>query len=482
MPFESGKNINANVWRPSFGRYFFCALLVCAPLPANFRTCEELMKIISGEAASFRGPYSGTPIVWPKSLISEKNYQNVVKEKIDPFYMAAEKGVFVGKGDIALPFRVYKNQKERAVIVVVPGMMEDPIVHKELIYNLYQEGYTVHAVNHRGQGHADRLALNSQIAHVEKFNDFVEDLGSYIHSEITFKTEKPIYVVAYSMGGLVSVQLNDQAPRTFDALIAAAPPFSINLGGIPKWMAKKILERRIKTQGATAYAPSMKDGDVNSLDFRTASWDEVRNAVLLQDLQRDPGILMGGPSNGHVLSLLEAGDGLDAIAKRSSMPLLLLQAGDDRAVNPNAIHRFAKHAPFASYLNFPDSRHSIFREKDDVRNVVMSEIYRYLIHPERLDSPPAGAEVERLVSDSKNYLNRGEIALAQYAIDEALRTLEWKKRFVPKWQDEKYRRELWNQSEDTNDQLNASPAGTRAFYLFLAYRRSQEMDKLYPTE
>src|SRR4030095_13442910 len=71
----------------------------------------------------------------------------------------------------------------KGAIVIASGRTEAYLKYKELIFDLWNNGYSIYIHDHRGQGSSDReLGVKSspQKGHVEKFNFFVSDLRKFV--------------------------------------------------------------------------------------------------------------------------------------------------------------------------------------------------------------------------------------------------------------------------------------------------------------
>ena len=81
--------------------------------------------------------------------LADTNYT----QEIEQFYDKGETGHFVGKEDIEIYYKIFKQKKkEKAAILIASGRTEAAIKYKELIFDLYKLGYSIYIHDHRGQG------------------------------------------------------------------------------------------------------------------------------------------------------------------------------------------------------------------------------------------------------------------------------------------------------------------------------------------
>ncbi len=73
------------------------------------------------------------------------------------------------------PFRAQHHDR---VVVICPGRIESYVKYAELAYDLFHLGFDVLIIDHRGQGRSGRLLADPHLGHVNRFNDYVDDLAA----------------------------------------------------------------------------------------------------------------------------------------------------------------------------------------------------------------------------------------------------------------------------------------------------------------
>jgi lysophospholipase len=400
------------------------------------------MKILLSFVLLFSALGLGTPpgIAWPKSILREGNLPALMAEKILPFWNAGKQGTFAGKAGVALPYKAFELPVERAAIVLIPGHLADKMEYREVAYSLTQEGYSVYVYDHRGQGHAPRLAKNPQIAHVDDFQDYIDDLEAFLKQVVRTKAHPYVFGIGSSMGGLIGTRLVQQHPKALDAFVAAVPAYGVQLKGIPSPIVKLWLRFQIALGRANSYAPLQKDGSLEEMRARKELNSYTRWKEELKLRAIDPAFIMGGPSNRLLLGMIEAGEAVMQNAITTTTPILAIEAENELTVLSPRIEKFSELAPHAILFTLPRAYHRIFLEADDIRLPLMTEIYRFLVRP---------GEVEW-------YLKRNEPAFAQYAAG------------------------LQGESKAATQALEKSSADEKALYRWLTARRQEELNKIYP--
>ncbi len=64
--------------------------------------------------------------------------------------------------------------------MISSGRTEAAIKYKELILDLYKNGYSVYIHDHRGQGQSGRMTEDPQMGYIENFQYYIDDM-KYFH-------------------------------------------------------------------------------------------------------------------------------------------------------------------------------------------------------------------------------------------------------------------------------------------------------------
>ena len=126
------------------------------------------------------------------TLCSEDNLASKYVTAIQPFWENnVLHGTFDGTGElvkVTIAYAYALHPQPLGAVVISSGRIESLIKYKEVVYDFYQNGYSVFIHDHRGQGLSGRMLDNSQIGYVGNFSEYVDDFKKFIDEVVTKKT------------------------------------------------------------------------------------------------------------------------------------------------------------------------------------------------------------------------------------------------------------------------------------------------------
>ncbi|MEZ2294557.1 lysophospholipase [Variovorax sp. RCC_210] len=249
------------------------------------------------------------------------------------------------------------HSSARAVIVVVHGLGEHAGRYHAVAECLHEWGFAVWAHDQHGHGESSgvRGGLPSELR-------LVDDLALVIDDARRLNPGVPLVVLGHSLGGLVAASLVARHVRPVDGLVLSSPGLDPGLSGVQKALLA-VLPR---------IAPNLRVG--NGLDDSYLSHDPA----VVQAYRDDP---LTHDRIGSRLARFLASEGatVQQHAAHWPVPTLLLYAGDDHLVRPEASRVFAAAAAPSGMVEahgFDTLYHEIFNELDS--EPVFAALQRWL--------------------------------------------------------------------------------------------------------
>ena len=126
--------------------------------------------------------------------------------KIKKFWLQGDFLYFSAFDDIRINYAQFIHNKNDKCLVIVSGRSETYLKYMELSFDLYQQGYNIFLLDHRGQGLSERLLSNPHKGYVANFDDYESDLSYFIDHVVASACPMKPYLLAHSMGGLIAAR------------------------------------------------------------------------------------------------------------------------------------------------------------------------------------------------------------------------------------------------------------------------------------
>ena len=298
------------------------------------------------------------------------------KTKRCDFWQQVTQGSLIGKDNIKLAWCSINQPNSDKAIVICSGRVETYLKYQELIYDLYQQGYSVYAVDHRGQGLSGRLTQNPNKGYVNKFDDYVDDFSFFIDSIVKPLNHKNLFLFAHSMGGAIATLYLERCPHTFKAAVLSSPMYGIRLP-----VSKTIISSlaRLLDSSVRGHEPNYvlggKDYELVSFEENELTNSKERYQICCELYQSNTDIQLGAPTNHWLTESLNAAERAILAAKSSKTPILLFQAERDRIVDNRGQNKALSES--CKKLVIPGAKHEIFIETDMRRNMALNAMLNF---------------------------------------------------------------------------------------------------------
>lgn len=293
---------------------------------------------------------------------------------LNDFWRQREEATFIGVDGVPICFVRFRAESHQRVIVISPGRIEGYVKYAELAFDLFNCGFDVLIVDHRGQGLSGRMLEDTHRGHVEKFSDYVDDFSLFWQQQVAFGPWRRRYILAHSMGGAIATLFLRRCPQACDAIALCAPMFGIIIR-LPEWMVRQLLDwseshQRIRENYA------MGTGSWYPLPFglNVLTHSKTRYRRNLGFYADNPALRVGGPTWHWVREAVLAGEQVLTDVAGDNTPTLLIQAEDERVVDNRTHDRYCELRAAAGHpcegihpLVIAGAYHEILFEKDKMR-------------------------------------------------------------------------------------------------------------------
>lgn len=261
--------------------------------------------------------------------------------------------------------------------LILNGRAEFMEKYRASIQILNSWGYACVILDWRGQGGSWRHAGHQRKAHVDDFNEYLDDLDHVRAWQASMDLDTVDLVIGHSMGGhLVLRALAERGLRARGAVFLA-PMFDIAID-LPRWLVRAVAVVGTRLGLAWSYAPGQGDWDPATRSFvgNMLTSDEDLFETFRQLLIHHEEFRVGGVTYGWLHAALRsiARTRTPGYAEALRLPTLVLTGADDRVIDNEAASEMARRLPGGRYVSFAQARHDLLWEKPAIREAVWQEI------------------------------------------------------------------------------------------------------------
>lgn len=343
-------------------------------------------------AATAAGSASALPLTTENQL-----EQPATAEDIETFWkQTAVVESFTGARGLTLRFaraRQPDRALEKGALVIVSGRTESMLKYKELVRDLWNDGWSVYLYDHRGQGLSDRepeVKDTPQKGHVHEFQDFVADLRAFVAGQVLPAGHPRHVLLAHSMGGAIAALFLEQGGaevRRFDAAALSSPMLKIQgVAGAPADLVSYRVAKALAKREPTEYVKTGTDYDPKPFGKNEYTQSQVRYDRLVTQYKAEPRIQLGSPTHRWFDQACEAAFQARRGASQVRTPIRVVVAGEDSIVHKDGAAEFCrglpKHlagcgGPSRGPIVVPGARHELFIERDDLRRQALEPILKF---------------------------------------------------------------------------------------------------------
>jgi lysophospholipase len=258
----------------------------------------------------------------------------------------------------------------RGTIVILGGRADFMERYFETMRDLMARGYCVASLDLRGQGGSQRMTKNPLRGHVDSFDEYDEDVRSFMTQVVLPDCPPPYFALAHSTGGNIALRALRQR-NWFKKTLLVSPLIDLKYGAWPVPIVK-VLTFAFNLAGlGWLFLPGRPKGPMGAADFAAnpLSRDQRRWNRDCAVLEANPKLGVGAPTYKWLLSAIKAIAVLRRMkgTTRLRCPVLIVMAGQDAVVDNDAARAFAQRVPGVSLTVIREALHEILLERDEIR-------------------------------------------------------------------------------------------------------------------
>ncbi|UTV27825.1 alpha/beta fold hydrolase [Photobacterium atrarenae] len=320
----------------------------------------------------------------------ESQFRETMAGPVAELWQRRQEGMFEGVDQLKVGWVSLTGFNHDKAIIVVNGRIESYWKYQELFYDLVQQGYDVFALDHRGQGVSDRLAEDTELGHIEEFDDYVSDLKTFFECEIAPRNYCQHFMLAHSMGGTIASLFLAENPGLIDSAVLSAPMHGIHINNWMKPIASPLARVVEQMQRQPGYAPGQVPYYPKPFADNPLCQSQIRYQWFRDLYEQKPELKIGGPSARWVWQGLAAARRCIARAPDITTPILLLQGSEDNIVDNQAqnlfCHTMQQAGRHCQLKVIEGARHELLFEVDKYRHPVLSATISHFRKAETIES------------------------------------------------------------------------------------------------
>jgi lysophospholipase len=314
--------------------------------------------------------------------IADEQYQEKMLTEVEPFLNdVVRTGYFSRTDKQDLYYEEYLLPDAKKNIVISHGFTENTEKYKELIYYFYKQKYNVFILDHQGHGKSFRMIEDYSITHVEKYDDYVEDLKAFVEKKVKPDSQgKPFVLFAHSMGGAIGALYLEKYPKDFEKAILSSPMLEIDSGNTPLWVGKLIADFKVLTGRKMEYVFTQSKFDKNEKFENSCAISKVRYNYFFQKRLEHEEYQNYCASYSWLKQSVLATKKLLKPENLSKIiaPVMLFQAENDTVVRAGGQNRFVEGVKNAKLVFVPESKHEIFMAHNKIITPYLTKIFEFI--------------------------------------------------------------------------------------------------------
>lgn len=293
-------------------------------------------------------------------------------------------GEFSGVAEVPIGYAYVQHPQAIGSIVISSGRIEGYLKYKEVLFDLYQNRYSVFILDHRGQGLSGRMSDNPHQGYVQDYQQYVDDLKTFYSQIVVPNSQHQPLLLGHSMGGAIGTLYLATYPDDFAKAAFTSPMYGIKTP-LPLWLAKALINTGQTLNHWFASRPwyFIGQGDYLAVPFalNMLTNSKSRYQFFRQEYEQEPKLQLGGVTFDWLDASITAMNRIAEQANQIESQILVLQAGNDMVVENQAQDHVCARLPHCQLQVIAKAKHELLMEADDYRQPAMRTILDFFQSP-----------------------------------------------------------------------------------------------------
>ena len=314
-------------------------------------------------------------------IIKDTEYNEVIVNIEKTLEQFAQKGTFPSFDEKPINYEFYKTTENRASIVIVHGFTEFLKKYYELTWYFLNMGFNVFLFDLRGHGYSYRSVENTELTHIDYFEDYAKDLDCYINNVvIPNSADAPVYLFAHSLGGGIATYYLGAFENKIKKAILSSPLVYPVCTPLPRYVLRALLTKEAKRDGWSAKFRFTSDFKPDANFATSSDQSECRFRHNLNMRINDINYRNSSSSNRWNYEILGIMDKIldKKLLSKINSDVLVIAGGKDTVVKLRPQKRLVKKLG-CKYICFEDAKHSTYTMVDKDLEKFVATVLDYYI-------------------------------------------------------------------------------------------------------
>lgn len=311
------------------------------------------------------------------TLINEQTYIKTMTEEVEPFLKSKRsEGGFLSFDGNRIRFEEYRHPNEKAAVIVLHGFTESAEKMREVSYYIYNEGYSVYALDLRDHGKSFRTSDKAGRVDTDDFGKYALDLECLIEKVIKAEnSDREIFVFSHSLGSTVALLYMMKHTDTVKKAVLSSPMICGNMG-MPVAVAGTVAKVLSAIGGKKIPAPGRCNFNPDLPFEKSDATSPERFSYYHEKRKGNKRLQTNGPSFGWVKASVEARDEILSSCDKIKTELLVLKPQEDKQLLMSYTDMFIEKTK-AQNATVESSKHEIFMSENEVLERYYKKIFEF---------------------------------------------------------------------------------------------------------